>query len=95
MKEHRVIRVQRAEHAAAICAMCHAPSAASTTNQSTMTGPNSRPTDRRAVPLDPEQHDQDHDRQRHDVDASADGAAISRPSTAEITEIAGVITASP
>ena len=49
---------------------------------------------RGAARLHREQRDQDHDRQRHDVGSKA-GVAIFRPSTAESTDSAGVMMASP
>ena len=63
-------------------------------NQTSMIGPKKAATSRRAARLHREQRDQDHHRQRHDIRSSA-GVATLRPSTAESTEIAGVIIASP
>ncbi len=74
--------------------MWYTPSAAITTNHSTMIGPNSLPTS--AVPW---RWIQNSAIRITIVIGSTRwdrcGVAISRPSTADITEIAGVITASP
>ena len=59
-----------------------------------MTGPKMRPDTARAAPLHGEQPDDD-DSEIGSTYASSSGAATSRPSTAESTEIAGVITPSP
>ena len=74
--------------------MCGTPSTASVTNQITITGPNSRPTRwvpqrwapnstaRMAMPIGR-------------TASASSGRATSSPSTAESTEIAGVIRESP
>jgi hypothetical protein len=50
---------------------------------------------RRAMPLKKEQQDQDGNRGRQNVGIEQSGVTTSSPSTAESTDIAGVITASP
>ena len=64
-----------------------------TTNQSTITGPNSRPTSLRAEALDREQHGEDRRSRSAGPATSRLGAATFSPSTAESTEIAGVMIA--
>ena len=74
--------------------MCGTPSTASTTNQTTMTGPNSRPT--RCVPKRCAENSTA--RMTMPIGRMAwarSGAATSRPSTADSTEIAGVMSESP
>ena len=74
--------------------MCQTPRAARTTNQTAITGPNSRPT--RSVPW---RWNRNSAVSTTSVigttQVSRPGAATLRPSTAESTEIAGVITPSP
>ena len=77
-----------------LATMCGNPVAASTTNHTTMTGPNSRPirwvpkrctrnsTATMAIPIG-------------STTLCADGATTSMPSTADSTEMAGVIRLSP
>ena len=65
-----------------------------TVNHTTMTGPKSPADRRRALALEREEADQDGHGQEHEV-ASTPGTATSMPSTAESTEIAGVIIPSP
>jgi hypothetical protein len=59
-----------------------------------MTGPKRAPDGPRAEALDGEQGQQDDDAQRHDEVVEA-GRGDPRPSTAESTEMAGVIMPSP
>ena len=58
-------------------------------------GPEDVPDARRAALLHEEQREQNGHRERHDRSASASSYATSSPSTAESTEIAGVMTPSP
>ena len=85
------------ESAATTCggwAMCGRPRSASVANHRTMTGPKSRPTAavpkrwtaKRTVRIVTE---------TGRMNRAAPGATISTPSTADITEMAGVITESP
>ena len=71
------------------------PATAIATNQITVIGPKKAATC--AVPRDctANSADQDHDGERHDVSARTPASTTLRPSTAESTEIAGVMTASP
>ena len=74
--------------------MCGTPSTANTTNQMTMIGPNARPTRwvpnrctanstvRMTIPIG-------------STASASSGRATSKPSTADSTEIAGVINESP
>ncbi len=71
------------------------PQAPIATNQTIITGPNRRPTAARAEPLGGEEDDDDHRRDRARPGAPSDGCTTLSPSTAESTEIAGVIMLSP
>ena len=74
--------------------MCGTPSTASTTNQMTMTGPNSLPT--WCVPKRCTANSRARMTTPIGSTASASsGCATSRPSTADSTEIAGVMSESP
>ena len=75
--------------------MCQMPATASATNQTSVIGPKNAATLRRAARLNREQRDQDHDGERHDVGLEAPASRSSMPSTADRTESAGVIIASP
>ena len=76
------------------CPMCHSPATAIATNQTSVIGPKNAAT--LAVPRDctANSADQDHDGQRHDVGLEA-GVTIFKPSTADSTDSAGVMIASP
>ena len=74
----------------AIPLMPHTPM---TTNQTTITGPNRRAT--LAVPSRWTRRGDDDRRGDRDDQVLSDGAATLRPSTADSTEIAGVIMLSP
>ena len=75
-------------------AICQAPSTPSTTNQTSITGPNNRPTSAvpRACSMKRATRMIRDNGRTNGVKA---GAAADRPSTALITETAGVIMASP
>ena len=60
-----------------------------------MTGPNSSADPGRAARLDREQADEDADRDRDDERLPSPALTVVRPSTADSTEIAGVIIESP
>ncbi len=75
--------------------ICMMPSTAMTTNQTSMTGPNSLPDLRRAAALDQKQPDDNHNRDRDDVGERKSGVATFKPSTAPSTEMAGVMMPSP
>ena len=71
------------------------PQAPIARNQTTITGPNIRPTAAGPEALGREQDDDDRRRDRHDQVRPATAATTFSPSTAESTEIAGVIMLSP
>ena len=75
--------------------MCTTPAAAITRNQTVMIGPNKAAT--RAVPRDctANSTNEDDDGHRHDDSGRMPASTSFRPSTADSTEIAGVITESP
>ena len=75
-------------------AMPEHPQAPIARNQTIMIGPNTRPTGCGPEALHHEEHDDDRGGDRHDQ-WSSDGSTTSRPSTADSTEIAGVIMLSP
>jgi hypothetical protein len=79
---------------AGCCAMPHTPNDAMPRNQATQTGPNRAPM--RAVPCRCSENSVPMtSRVNGTIQCASAGAATSRPSTAESTEIAGVITPSP
>ena len=71
------------------------PHAAMPTNQTSMTGPNSRPTAAVPEPLQQEQDDDDRRGDRDDEVLQRRRDDLRAPSTADSTEIAGVIMLSP
>jgi hypothetical protein len=90
---HRVEGVDRAEHLGAPDDP-REPAAAMLTNHSSVAGPKTAPTLRRAALLHEEEPHEDAHGDGHDEGCTA-VVATSRPSTAESTEMAGVMIPSP
>ena len=72
-----------------------APATARTANQTRHDRPEQPADGAGAEALDREQHGEDHERDRDDDRARGSASTTSRPSTADSTEIAGVIIPSP
>ena len=75
--------------------MCQSPAAAIAANQTSMTGPKKAATLRGAARLHREQRDQDHAPSAARRKARRPASTTFRPSTAESTDSAGVMMASP
>ena len=74
--------------------MCHSPADREHDEPDQAYRPEERRDARRAARLHREQRDQDHHGQRHDIGSNA-GVTIFKPSTADSTDSAGVMIASP